>query len=77
MKLSFALMLLTALLATGCGTRERVVERPVVVAPAAAGATAPNCVYASQIYSHGSISCQDRAQYVCNNGVWNRTPNPC
>ena len=45
---------------------------------AAAGATAaPACVYASQAYSQGSISCQDRNQYRCDNGVWSRTANAC
>jgi hypothetical protein len=83
MKLSLALMLIPALLLASCSrpvVRETVVERPVVVdRPAAAvGATAPpNCVYASQAYSHGSVSCQDRTQYRCDNGVWNRTFSAC
>lgn len=77
MKLTFALMLVPALLLAGC-TRERVIERPVIIAPAAAGATgAAACVYASQAYAHGSVSCQDRVQYQCENGIWNRTPNAC
>jgi hypothetical protein len=84
MKLSLlSLMLIPALLLAGCSrpVKETVVERPVIVTPApaaAAGATtAPNCVYASQAYSHGSISCQDRTQYRCENGVWNRTFTAC
>jgi hypothetical protein len=82
MKLSLSLMLIPALLA-GCSrpvVKETVVERPVVVAPApaAAGATStPACVYASQAYSHGSVSCQDRVQYRCDNGIWNRTLTAC
>jgi hypothetical protein len=52
-----------------------VVERP---APAAAGATIATCTYAGQPYSHGAVSCQqDRYQYRCDNGVWNRTITPC
>jgi hypothetical protein len=84
MKLSIALMLLSAALLAGCSrpvVRETIVERPVVketiVQPAAGATSPPSCVYASQAYSHGSISCQDRAQYRCDNGVWNRTFNAC
>jgi len=83
MKLSFAFMCVTAVLLAGCSrpvVRETVVERPVVVeraAPAAAGATTPSCAYASQAYSHGAVSCQDRTQYRCDNGIWNRTFNAC
>lgn len=85
MKLSIALMLLSAALLAGCSrpvVRETIVERPVVKEtiverPAAVGATSPACVYASQAYSHGSVSCQDRTQYRCDNGVWNRTFNAC
>ena len=85
MKLSVALMLLSAAILAGCSrpvVRETIVERPVVretiVQQPAAGATSPpNCVYASQAYSHGSVSCQDRTQYRCDNGVWNRTFTAC
>ena len=81
MKRTVALLFISALVVTGCSrpvVKETVVERPVVVQPAAAsGATAPNCTYASQAFSHGSVSCQDRAQYRCDNGVWNRTYNAC
>jgi hypothetical protein len=86
MKLSIALMLVSAALLSACSrpvVRETVIERPVVKEtvverPAAIGATAPpNCVYASQAYSHGSIACQDRTQYRCDNGVWNRTFSAC
>ena len=87
MKLSFALMSVAALLLAGCSrpvVKETVVEKPVVVerqapapAPAAAGSTVAACTYASQAYSHGSISCQDRVQYRCDNGIWNRTVNAC
>jgi hypothetical protein len=84
MKLSIAFTLLAAALLAGCTrpvVRETIVERPVVretIVQPAAGATAPpNCVYASQAYSHGSVSCQDRTQYRCDNGVWNRTFTAC
>jgi len=85
MKLSFALMLISALLLASCSrpvVRETVVERPVyvdrpVAAPAAVGATAPNCVYASQAYSHGALSCQDRTEFKCDNGTWKRTFTAC
>jgi hypothetical protein len=53
---------------------ERTVERS---APAAAGASAPACTWASQSYSSGAISCQEGAQYRCNNGSWERTETRC
>ena len=83
MKRTIALMFLSAFVVSGCSRpvvkeKETVVERPVAVAPAAAsGATAAACAYASQAYSHGAVSCQDRNQYRCDNGVWNRTYNAC
>ena len=80
MKLSFAFMCVAAVVLAGCSrpvVRETVVERPVVVDRAAAGATTPNCTYASQAYSHGSVSCQDRTQFRCDNGIWNRTMTAC
>ena len=82
MKLSLSLVLIPGLLLAGCSrpvVKETVVEKPVVVErPAAAGAsTAAACTYASQAYSHGSISCQDRVQYRCDSGVWNRTVTAC
>ena len=54
---------------------ERVVER----GPApAAGATAPAaCTWASQSYSSGAVSCQEHAEFRCNNGSWERTANAC
>jgi hypothetical protein len=81
MKLSFALMLISAVLLAGCSRpviKETVVERPVVVErPAAAGATTASCVYASQGYSHGALACQDRTEFKCENGVWRRTFTAC
>jgi hypothetical protein len=83
MKRSFALVSIAALLAAGCTrpvVKETVVERPVVVerpAAAAAGSTVTGCIYASQAYSHGSVSCQDRSQFKCENGVWQRTFTAC
>jgi len=80
MKRTIALMFIPALLLAGCArpVKETVIERPVVVAPAAAtGASAPNCTYASQAYGHGSVSCQDRTQFRCDNGIWNRTLTAC
>ena len=54
---------------------ERVVERGP--AAAAAGSTAPAaCTWASQIYSTGALSCQDHAEFRCNNGSWERTVTP-
>ena len=44
---------------------------------AATGGSAPACTYASQSYSHGSVSCQDRSQFRCDNGIWSRTANAC
>ena len=55
-------------------TKETVVERP---APAAAGASAPRCTHASQVYSEGAVSCQERREFRCSNGVWERTERPC
>jgi hypothetical protein len=93
MKLSLALMFLLAVLLSGCSrpvVKETVVERPVVVErpapagapvvierPAAAGATTASCVYASQGYSHGALSCQDKTEFKCENGVWRRTFTAC
>ena len=86
MKRSIALMFIPALVLAGC-TRPvvketTIVERPVVretivERPAAVGATAPACVYASQTYSHGALSCQDRTEFRCNNGAWTRTFTAC
>jgi hypothetical protein len=54
---------------------ERVVER--TPAPAA-GSTAPAaCMWASQAYSSGAISCQEHAEFRCNNGAWERTAAAC
>jgi len=86
MKRSIALVFIAAAALTGCSrpVKETVIERPVyvtppatVVTPAASGATSASCIYASQAYSHGAMSCQDRAQYRCDNGVWNRTYGAC
>jgi hypothetical protein len=81
MKLSLGLMLISALLLASCSrpvVKETVVERPVVVErPAAVGATSNSCVYASQAYSHGALSCQDRTEFKCDNGMWRRTFTAC
>lgn len=83
MKISIALLLFSAALLAGCSrpvVRETVVERPVVVerpAAAAAGSTVSGCIFANQAYSHGSVSCQDRTQFRCDNGVWQRTITAC
>ena len=85
MKRSIALTFVAVAVLAGCSrpVKETVIEKPVYIdrpvpAAAAAGATAaPACVYASQAYSQGSISCQDRNQYRCDNGVWSRTFNAC
>lgn len=72
--------------------KETVVERPVYVNPpatvvtpaptvvtpsASAGATSAGCAYASQNYSHGALSCQDRTEFKCDAGVWRRTFAAC
>ena len=86
MKLPIAFLLISLAVIAGCSrpvVRETVVERPVyvdrpvVVQPAAAGATAASCTFASQSYSHGSLSCQDRTAFRCDNGAWTRTLNAC
>jgi hypothetical protein len=51
-----------------------VIETPV---PAAAGSTLAACTWASQSYSHGAMSCQNGAQYRCDNGAWARTLSSC
>ena len=54
---------------------ERVVERS---SQAASGSTAPAaCTWASQSYSTGALSCQENAQFRCNNGSWERTSIAC
>ena len=56
---------------------ERVVERGPAPA-AAAGSSAPAaCMWASQTYSSGAISCQENAQFRCNSGSWERTGAAC
>ena len=83
MKLNIALLIAVAVL-SACSrpvVRETIVERPVPeLAPApivTAAAPMPACTYASQSYSQGSVSCQDRNLYRCDNGIWTRTPTPC
>ena len=90
MKLNIALLVAVAIL-SACSRpviRETIVERPVPAAPVVtspvvtspvvtAAAPLPACTYASQSYSHGSVSCQDRNLYRCDSGVWTRTVTPC
>ena len=85
MRLNIALLVVAAAAAlSACSrpvVRETIVERPVpAVVPApivTAAAPLPACTYASQSYSHGSVSCQDRNLYRCDSGVWTRTVTPC
>lgn len=91
MKLAFVVLSVAAVFLGGCTRpviKETVVERPVyvttpaptVVTPApsaAAGATSAGCLYASQNYSHGALSCQDRTEFKCDNGIWRRTFTAC
>jgi hypothetical protein len=49
----------------------------VVTPSASAGATSAGCLYASQNYSHGAVSCQDRTEFKCDAGVWRRTFAAC
>ena len=54
---------------------ERVVERSQ---PAGSGASAPAaCMWASQTYSSGAISCQEHVEFRCNAGAWERTAAAC
>lgn len=72
--------------------KETIIERPVYLTPpatvvtpaptvvtpsASAGATSAGCAYASQNYSHGALSCQDRSEFKCDAGVWRRTFAAC
>lgn len=72
--------------------KETIIERPVYMTPpatvvtpaptvvtpsASAGATSAGCAYASQNYSHGALSCQDRTEFKCDAGVWRRTFAAC
>jgi hypothetical protein len=34
-------------------------------------------MWASQTYSTGALSCQENAQFRCNNGSWERTGVVC
>ena len=49
----------------------------VVTPSASAGATSAGCAYASQNYSHGALSCQDRTEFKCDAGIWRRTFAAC
>jgi uncharacterized lipoprotein len=77
MKRSIALTFIAVAVLAGCSSEPKqptVVEKPVYIAvppAAAAGSTT------APAYSQGSISCQDRNQYRCDNGVWSRTTNAC
>lgn len=71
MKLSRLLIAVATLLLIGCG-HQVVDERS-----AAAGGTTGNCVYASQAYRQGSLTCQDGTRYRCESGVWNSTFRAC
>jgi len=86
MKRSIALVFIAAAALAGCSrpVKETVIERPVyvtppatVVTPAASGATSASCIYASQAYSHGAMSCQQGREFRCNNGAWDRTEVSC
>ncbi|HJS78031.1 MAG TPA: hypothetical protein VJ778_11505 [Burkholderiales bacterium] len=71
MKLSPLLVSVPTLLLAGC-------SQPVVdERSAAAGGTAGNCVYASQAYRQGTITCQEGVRYRCESGVWNSTFRAC
>jgi hypothetical protein len=78
---SIAVMLFAAVALVGCArpvVRETVVEKPIIVdRPAGAGSTAATCTFASQTYTQGAISCQEKAEFRCNNGTWERTLNAC
>jgi hypothetical protein len=78
---SIALMLFAAVVVAGCSrpvVRETVVEKPIIVdRPATAGASAASCTYASQTYTQGAISCQEKTEFRCNSGNWERTLNAC
>ena len=52
-----------------------VVERPAPAAAAGASTAPQSCTYASQNYSSGALACQDKAEFRCNNGTWERTAN--
>ena len=78
----FALLLFSAVALAGCSrpvVRETVVEKPIIVdRPAAAGSSAASsCTYASQTYTQGAISCQEKTEFRCNSGNWERTLNAC
>jgi hypothetical protein len=49
----------------------------VITPSASAGATSAGCAYASQNYSHGALSCQDRTEFKCDAGIWRRTFAAC
>lgn len=54
---------------------ERVVERSQ---QSGSGSTAPAaCMWASQTYSSGAISCQEHVEFRCNAGAWERTAAAC
>jgi hypothetical protein len=76
-----AVMLFAAVALAGCArpvVRETVVEKPIIVdRPAGAGSSAATCTYASQTYTQGAVSCQEKAEFRCNSGNWERTLNAC
>jgi hypothetical protein len=52
-----------------------VVERPAPAAAAGASTAPQSCTYASQSYSNGALACQDKVEFRCNSGSWERTAN--
>ena len=91
MKASLALILAASTAMVGCtrtverqvpvASQPSVISTPAIVerektSTSASGATAGQCMWASQQYSSGATSCQAHLTYRCNNGTWEQLSAP-
>ncbi len=92
MKASIAVILGVSTLMVGCthyvdrpvpvaSQPPSVISTPAIVerektSSSASGATAGSCLWASQTFSSGAMSCQNHMTYKCNSGTWEQQAGP-